>query len=183
MNNKKEKLDANEFRIQLKSKLSSSNKTSVIYAIESSPKFSNYYHLQDNDWYQLREKDNQDVTNPPNIEILLKEDYLLIMRSADNKPWWIDLEKLKAVLESEIQEITVTVENYWEQSIKINNTQQLISARAKATFCHTKLIFKGSGKTSDISKRQDEIEKNFLLHITFVMRNRNKEKIISIDFD
>jgi len=114
MSDKNKKPDANEFRIQLKGKLSPSNKASVIHAIESSPKFSNYYHLQDNDWYQLREKDNQDLANPPNIEILLQDDYLIVMRPIDNKPWWTDLNMLKVELESEIQEVKVIVENYWE---------------------------------------------------------------------
>ena len=109
-----EKPDSNEFRIQLKGKLSPSNKASVIRSIQTSPKFSRYYRLQNNDWYQLREKENQDLGNPPDIEILLKDDHFLVMRSVDDKPWWTDLDKLKEFLEGEIQEVTVSVENYWE---------------------------------------------------------------------
>jgi len=112
MSSKAEKPDSNEFKIQLKAKLSSSDKDAVIRAIKESPKFSKYYHLQDNDRYQLRDDDNQDVANPPNIEILLEEDQLLVMRPVDKKPRWTDLDTLKAVLEDKIQKVTVTVENY-----------------------------------------------------------------------
>ena len=84
----------------------------MIHAIKASPKFSNYYRLQDNDRYQLREADNQDRANPPSIEILLEDDQLLVMRPVDNKPWWTDLDRLKVVLENKIQEVTVTIENY-----------------------------------------------------------------------
>jgi len=114
MHQKVTKPDSNEFRIQLKGNLSQLDKNSVIDAIKTSPKFSRYYQLQNNDWYQLREENNQDPHNPPEIEILLKENYLLVMRAVDKKPWWTNLDKLKTALENNIERVTVSVENYWD---------------------------------------------------------------------
>ena len=114
MKNKNEKYDANEFRIKFKETLSQIGKNKVISAIQRSPQYSRYYHLQHNDWHQLRSSQNQELKNIPDIEILLKDDFLLIMRPVDNKPWWTQLDSLKNCLKDNIEKVSVTVENYWE---------------------------------------------------------------------
>ena len=89
------KPSSNKFRVNFKEKLSDANRNRLIEAIQKVPQYSRYYHLQGNDWYQIRSPKNQDVKNPSDIEILLKNEYMLIMKSIDDKNCWSKLEYIQ----------------------------------------------------------------------------------------
>ncbi|EKE25018.1 MAG: hypothetical protein ACD_5C00325G0001 [uncultured bacterium] len=114
MNNKNEKPDANEFKIQFKKQLSQRKREEVIDAIKKSPQYARYYHLQDNDWYEIRSSKNQNWHNPADVQILLKDEFMLIMKPVDDNPWWTQLDNLKECLKDDIEKVSVSVENYWE---------------------------------------------------------------------
>ena len=113
MSDKDEKPNAHEFRVQFKRQLSQEKKGKVMDAIKKSPQYSRNYQLQNNDWYQIRDSKNQNWDNPPDVEILLKDKFMLVMRPVDDKPWWTQLDDLKECLEDDIEKVTVSIENYW----------------------------------------------------------------------